>query len=221
MKAFISYSTKYDNISKEIKYFLSTLNIDSFVASEDLRTSSNWKHEIIKNLRDSKIFIPLLSKEFKDSNWCSQEMGIAYIRKLKIIPLSIDETKPYGFISDIQSKSITANDKELVILEGLMEYKIQNGIDGVLNKLEESGTYRYSEELFKIFGKYLEKLSGNDLNRVIKICIQNSQIWNASECQKHYLPSLIKKRNNDIQPDLLQKIEYQITQGTWYKENDV
>jgi hypothetical protein len=79
MKAFISYNSQQLKAAEGIKRFLKAIEIESFVANDDLRTSSDWKTVITKELHKCELFIPLLSKAFKTSDWCSQELGIACI----------------------------------------------------------------------------------------------------------------------------------------------
>jgi hypothetical protein len=98
--AFISYSTANKKWSSAVKSALSSVGFQGFLAHEDLQLSEEWKASIIHELKKANIFVALLSKEFKQSEYCSQEVGFIISRKkVLIIPLSIDGTMPYGFIS--------------------------------------------------------------------------------------------------------------------------
>uniref|UniRef100_A0A7C3I7M8 Toll/interleukin-1 receptor domain-containing protein n=1 Tax=Gracilinema caldarium TaxID=215591 RepID=A0A7C3I7M8_9SPIR len=218
MRAFISYSSKQIELAQEIKNFLKTIDIDSFVANDDLRTASDWKKMIVKELSASDIFIPILTLDFKQSEWCSQELGIAFIRKKKIIPISLDGCKPYGFINNLQARSIKEYGVDLIISEGLLEYKIDNGGLGFAELLKKSGLFRYSEKIFKILQPYYSILGKESLNKIIEYSISNSQVWAATECANNYIPVLLKERKKDIDPLLYKKIQYQIEQQEWYKE---
>ena len=98
VKVFISYSTAQLEIARRIQEFLDVIKLESFLASDDLRTASNWKVRILEELQTCEIIIPVLSEEFKTSDWCSQELGIFHFQKKKIIPISTDGTLPFGFI---------------------------------------------------------------------------------------------------------------------------
>ena len=50
MKAFISYNTEQLEIARNIRNFLSSISIESFLANDDLRTGSDWKNTIISEL---------------------------------------------------------------------------------------------------------------------------------------------------------------------------
>jgi hypothetical protein len=220
MKAFISYSSRNQETAREISDFLETVQMNSFIAKDDLRAASNWKDTIVKELGLCDIFIPLLSKDFKESSWCSQEIGIAFILGKKFIPISLDDTRSYGFINHIQSKSITQEKPlELIIAEGLMECKIPNGVQCFIRLLEISGNFRYSEHVYKGMEPYFMEFSSSDLNTIIKLSINNGRIFNASKCSKKYIPCLLAKRKDDIVPDLYEKLNCRITNDEWYNEN--
>lgn len=218
MKAFISYSTIQIKLAQEIKDFLKTIDIDSFIAKDDLRTASDWKNMIFNELSASDIFIPILTLDFKKSEWCSQELGIAFYNNKKIIPISVDDCKPYGFINNLQSRSIAEYGVDLIISEGLLEYKIDNGGFGFAELLKKSESFRYSEKIFKILQPYYSILGKESLNKIIEYSISNGHVWAANECANNYIPVLLEERKNDIDPLLYKKIQYQIEHQEWYTE---
>lgn len=106
--AFVSYSTVDKIHGAKVKHILKQYGIRCFLAHEDLEVSEEWKIRILEELASCDIFIPLLSKAFKLSDWASQEIGIVSGRNdILIIPLSIDNTVPYGFIAHLQGKLIS------------------------------------------------------------------------------------------------------------------
>jgi hypothetical protein len=221
MKVFISYNSKQLNLAENIRDFLDSVSIDSFIANDDLRTGANWKKAIISELEKCELFIPLLSKEFKISDWCSQEIGIAYIKNMGIVPVSIDDTKPYGFINHIQARFVNKMDIALIIAEGLMECNNMNNASGFIKLLKDAGSFRRSEEIYKALEPFFDKLKIDDLNLVISCSIANAQIWSASSCLNKYIPKLLKLRKDDIDRLLIKKLKYQIKNGKWYPERNV
>jgi hypothetical protein len=218
-KAFISYSSQQQqqvDDALKIKEFLESIYIDSFVAKDDLRAASTWKDKIVEELKNCDLFIPLLSKEFKESEWCSQEMGIAYIQGKKCIPISLDDTKPYGFINHIQTRFVDDMFPELILSEGLMECEAD--FRGFIQLAKTAPNFRRAEEIFKTIDPYFTKINKGDLNLIVKSSIENSQIWSAADCAGKYLPKLLELRQNDIEPDLYAKLIYQCKNGKWYPE---
>jgi hypothetical protein len=218
MKAFISYSSIQIQLAQEIRNFLKTIKIDSFIANDNLRTASDWKKTIVKELDACNLFIPILTTDFKKSDWCSQELGIAYIKRKKIIPISVDNCKPYGFINHLQSRSIKEYEIKLIISEGLLEQKIDNGGLGFAGLVKDSGSYRYSDTLFGIMQPFFSILEKESLDKIIEYSIKNNQVWPATECATVYIPKLLLERENNIDPLLYKKIKYQIEHQEWYKE---
>lgn len=220
MKAFISYSAHGQyQYAQKAKEFLEAIEIKSFLADDDLRTASDWKNTIVKEINISEIFIPLLSKEFKASDWCSQELGIAYSQAKKIIPISLDGTKPYGFINHLQTRSYQDYGIQLLISEGLLENHIMNGGLGFAKLVKEAGCFQVSEKVFKILYPFFDVLDKETINQIIEFAIGNGQVWSANECAEKYIPELLKKRKNDIDPKLYRKLEYQIRERRSYYDN--
>lgn len=99
------------------------MGFDIFIAHDDIKPSLVWQQEILKNLKQCDIFIPFLTKNFKESNWTDQETGIAFLMGKHIIPLKVDYI-PYGFINKYQGLKFDSNNIEtmaekikIVILE--------------------------------------------------------------------------------------------------------
>jgi hypothetical protein len=218
MKVFISYSTAQLEIARKIKAFLDEVGLDSFLAADDLRIASDWKDRIINELNECDIIVPVLSKEFKASDWCPQELGIFYFLKKKIIPISADEIIPFGFFSHIQPRAIRSkflNDLslELFVSEGLMECASIADAFICLLKKEKEMNYRMAEEIFRKMAPYFDKLKKEEVNSIIEVSIKNGQIWSAAECADKYLPKLLELRKDDIDAVLREKIENKITNG--------
>src|SRR5688572_27434145 len=107
MRAFISYSTKDKHWAGAVKLALSTYGFEGFLAHEDLQVSDIWKSKILDELQRCSVFVPLLSAAFRASDYAPQEIGVIAARTdVHVMPISIDETCAYGFISHIQSTRV-------------------------------------------------------------------------------------------------------------------
>lgn len=103
INAFIGHSARQKVLAGRFKVCLvNYCGYDSFLAHEDIPGSALWEEEIIKGIENADFFIPLLSEEFKSSNFTDQEIGIAVALKKKIIPIMLDDINPYGFINKYQ-----------------------------------------------------------------------------------------------------------------------
>ena len=117
--AFISYSHKDRKFGAQAKAVLAEVGVEAFLAHDDLHVSDQWRGRIIEELKRCDLFVSLLSESSVKSKWAPQEVGFIIARPdVAIAPLSIDGTKPFGFISHVQSRPIP---KEGITSELLVE----------------------------------------------------------------------------------------------------
>ena len=105
IRMFLSYSHKEKELAGEIKENLEAGGFEVFLAHEDIEPSSEWQEEIIRNLKNCDIFIPIVSENFKESEWTDQESGIAFAEEKMIIPINLNLV-PYGFIGKFQALKV-------------------------------------------------------------------------------------------------------------------
>lgn len=116
IKVFISYSHIDGRIGGNIKtIFCDYFGFESFLAHDDLSVSDNFPQEVLRYLKESDYVVPLISKNYKVSDFANQEIGLALAYDKKIIPISIDGTNPSGFLSPIHAyKCKSVNDDNLI-----------------------------------------------------------------------------------------------------------
>lgn len=220
MRAFISYSTRDKKHAGAVSAVLDEINIESFLAHEDLHVSEEWKERILEELKKCEIFVLLLSEAFKSSDWCGQETGvIATRRRVLIIPLSVDETLPYGFISNIQCHRMpSAGIDAQTILTALGRKWPSVAIDGLLKRVQLANSFRGAEKLMEPLVPYFEKLSKDQATRLASMAVENSQIWDAALCRDDYLPKFLKLNRAKIPTSLYRPLKYQIENQHWYRD---
>ena len=192
MRAFLSYQTDDKIIAGDIKKVLDRLNVETFLAHEDIEVSAEWRLTIIQELMVTDLFIPILSKNYHGSIWCKQESGMAAYRGITIIPLSIDGSIPQGFIAHIQSTRI--NPKQInaaPFVTGIARRDKAFAIDGIINIISLSGNYRGAEANFELILPYLNDASKEQKVRLLQASLRNNQVCNAGLCATKYLPPLL------------------------------
>lgn len=118
LKVFISHLSSNKEVAQALKEALKPYYIDCFVAHEDIMPTLEWQVEIIKALNTMDVFISLHCENFKNSVWCQQEIGIAYAKNIKIIPIKFDgKEDPCGFISKIQGLHRRKKDRNALAKE--------------------------------------------------------------------------------------------------------
>ncbi len=104
IKAFISYSSKDKHIGGRLKQrLINCCGYDAFIAHDDIPGSEEWEKEILQAIKNADFFIPLISQQFKESEYTDQETGCAVSLNKKIIPIKLDIIDPYGFINKFQA----------------------------------------------------------------------------------------------------------------------
>ena len=217
-KAFISYSTKEKEYGAQVKGVLNKYKIYSFLAHEDLEVSEEWKERILEELMECDVFIPLLSKAFKESNWAPQEIGIIFSRNdVPIIPLSIDGTIPFGFISHIQGKQIPFEGiTESLLIPALLKKIPRKFIPLMIEKVATATSFRGAEAVLKPIVPLFHELSDNEVALLTQACIENYEVWDAALCKIEYIPEFIRINRDRIDLDKIKALEYQIKHHTSY-----
>ena len=221
-KAFISYSMKDKHAAAAVKHTLSTAGIECFLAHDDLQVSEEWKERILYELLHCDIFVPLLSRNFKESDWAPQEIGIITSRpKVPIVPLSLDDTIPFGFISHIQGRPVPPNGLEIgTILNPISKKHPRLVIPAMINRVRNSGSFRGAEAAMQPLVQHFNNLADEELKNLVDACVDNGQVWNAALCRTEYLPELMNINEARINPDKLRALQYQVEHARWYREDE-
>lgn len=217
-RVFISYSTKNKTAAAAVRNLLVSYGMECFLAHDDLQISEEWKERILEELLRCNIFIPLLSKEFRESDWAPQEIGVVSGRRdIAIVPLSLDGTIPFGFISNIQGRVLpqTGVTPDLIITPLLKKFP-RLIIPGMVNRVRSAGTFRDAEAAMKPLEPYFGSLTNTELIALIDASIENGQVWSATECRMKLLPKLIAINSGRIPPEKLKALSYQIENDSWY-----
>ncbi len=115
-RLFISHLSSNKQSASYLKSCLSNYGIDCFVAHEDITPSKEWEIEIEKALFTMDALCAILTRDFINSEWCDQEVGIALGQKKLVISVNKGAV-PYGFIGKYQAlkSASTANGMALEI----------------------------------------------------------------------------------------------------------
>lgn len=213
-KAFISYSAKEKKLAGAFSDKLKEMGFDVFLAHEDIQPSKEWVNEILDNLNKSDIFLPIITKNFKLSNWTDQECGIAYVKNIKVIPVRV-QLEPYGFIGKYQS--LTLKDINLSgvrkacnqIFEILENDEIfSKKLKGLyIGKFIHSNSY---DQTRKNLGKIMlmSDLTNEEVYQILEASVTNDQIYGAhswDDSTGPQLKSIVDKYKTYMGRELLTK----------------
>jgi ribosomal protein L12E/L44/L45/RPP1/RPP2 len=219
LRAFISYSTADKHLAGQVKAILNEYSIVAFLAHDDIHVSQEWKDRLIQELNETNIIVPLLSASFKKSEWAPQEIGIAFARKnVLFIPLSVDGTVPFGFISHIQGKPIPASGvHQDLLIEPIITRFTHEIIPNLIDQLSRAGTFRSAEAIMSLLVPHFYRFNDAEIDRLVTASIKNDQIWNANGCRQQYLPEFLRLHRLEIAPEKLKALEYQMENRQSYQ----
>lgn len=196
LKIFYSYSTSDKTIVGLLKDSLEPYGFEVFAAHDDnaIKPAVEWKDEIIKAIIKCDVFIPLITKNFKISEWTDQETGMAKIKDKFMIPLKVD-SHPYGFIGNIQSLKLN---KTKLTSKTYMEYTLPHEIFKIIEKEPKFEKYMVDifikefrlTETFAEADKKVKKIEDfnnftpEQVNQIYQITKENRQIHDAYEAKK-------------------------------------
>ena len=208
LRVFLSYSSIDKKLAGEIKQNLESFNFEVFLAHEDIEPAIEWQEEIIRNLRTCDIFIPIVSKNFKESKWTDQESGFVLALNKLIIPIEVNLV-PYGFIGKYQALKLgrEIHDSCIKVIkivrahppfkELLDNRSIKAFLDSVT--FDEANTRAEGLEL-------LEPFTPTQINEIIRGYLANDQIQGAWRARPRVV-SWFEKYKDDIQPALVEQFE--------------
>lgn len=172
---FISHLAKYKNEATALKQMLGCFGISAFVAHEDITPTAEWQVEIEKALRECRCLVALLKDGFHESPWTDQEIGFAYARNIKIIPV-IQGVNPYGFIGKIQGLKCDERYLWWEIYKRLPLFKGEH--DAFFYAVSKTKSYIDARELAKIF-HLLIPFTQNEIEILFNLSVQNENIHNS------------------------------------------
>ncbi len=159
VKVFLSHSDKDKKIASELKSKLSKHGLSVFLAHEDIDGGSDWVSKLYEEIQNSKIFIMLLTKNYHPSKYTDQETGIAIDCKKTILPICVDDTRPYGFASSKQAIvcSLPFEDSIIEKIANISKMELvpkSSELDNLISELENSGSYTESATISAQLKKY-------------------------------------------------------------------
>lgn len=212
IRAFISYSTKDKLVGADVKRALGDFGIEGFLAHDDVRISEEWKTRILEELDRCNVFVPLLSKAFQKSDWAPQETAIAFARQtVLIIPLSLDGTIPFGFVSHLQAKKIpNGGVSRHLFQDPLLKRFPRQIIPQLIKGVERASTFRIAEGVVGPLVSIFPLFTKSEAVLFATAAARNGQVWSASLCRKEYLPAFLRRHSGNLPHRVRKALAYEI-----------
>lgn len=187
LKVFISYSSEDRFLGRFFKQsFENYVGFSVFLAHEDISPATEWELKIIKELKESDVIIPLITENYRNSEFTDQELGMALAWKKIILPIKLTNINPYGFIKKFQALKCR-NDKYSIInavvstVLVLIESKEFNKhkeivIDSVVKAFGQSSSFKMTRTIIEILTK-INRFTKKQISSLKEAIKNNYQIY--------------------------------------------
>ncbi len=203
IRAFISYSVQQKREGAKVKSCLADLGYECFLAHDDMNVSEKWRQRILEELRVADVFVALLSADFKQSDWCGQELGFIVSRSdALVIPLMLDETPPYGFIAELNGRSVGGRNLAAVLEGVLLEYRPRHVIPARIRRVAKAKSYNEAEVLVQSLAPHFERFSDREVDEFARAVTGNDQVWGAWRCESEFIPKFVRAKGALLQSDV-------------------
>jgi hypothetical protein len=181
IRIFLSYSSIDKELAGRIKDELENYGLEVFLAHEDITPSKKWEEIILQKLDSTDIFIPIITQNFRNSLWTDQESGIAFAKNKFVVPISIENNNPYGFLGRYQASKFKVEDIQSsckVVIELIRKdsrYK-KAFIDSFIKKFASSSSFDEAGKKAK-FLLELDDFSEEQINSIAQASYENGQVY--------------------------------------------
>lgn len=158
--------------------------------------------------------VALVTPDFRESQWCDQEVGFCLARSMLVVPLMRD-VDPHGFLSEFQGVKIsnsthpqTAAKSVFRILATRPETR-NRMVPSVVRRYSQSGSHESTREAFTLLGKIPKNAWTPEMvYEVEKAADDNSQVKDAITQKGTKIPEAAEvllrpiKKRLDIEMDI-------------------
>ena len=212
---FFSHSHKDVDLVISVKNILEKTDwIECFVAHKDIKLGKKWEQEIKKYLERCHCLVAFLSENFKSSDYCDQELGIAIHRNIPIRSFTLDKTGVYGFIKHLQAKPFRnsedlANQVEEYIFDKqenlyqIAQPKLQKIVETLKSNFLNSTNVQMAESVLDQLMEFkTDQIEDHFINEIQENWKQNSKIKKVKDIERKMEEffKIQRKSNTEINP---------------------
>ncbi len=196
VRAFLSHKAEYKTEAEKLKDGLGQYGVSCFVAHKDIQPTREWVQEIENALFSMDVLIALMTKDFHDSDWTDQEVGVAVGRRVLIISVKIGKD-PYGFIGKYQAlPGKWENIPEMTNAIFAIIFNHSSTKDrakrAAIHAFKDSPSFEASKYFVSDILPHLGKIEAADADNIISAFNGNNKIYDCFTAQEK-LPGLLYK----------------------------
>ena len=189
-RVFITHLWKYREDAVAFKTALESWGVDSFVAHRDINPGAEWVRVITAALHSCDALVALLHNDFKKSDWCDQEVGVALGRRIPVIPVNVD-MNPHGLLGSLQALRWrqTEDDPAATLAENLVDLLIADRrthdrtVEALVQRLATARSYEEANRTSSKLSSAKASLSTDQIKRLVAAVDANRQVreaWKAN-----------------------------------------
>jgi hypothetical protein len=184
LRLFVSHVSRIKAETGALKAALRPLGIDAFVAHDDIEPTLDWRREVEFALRSMHALCALVTHDYRNSDWCDQEVGYALGRAVPVMPFSCDAA-PYGLMGKqqaIRGKLSSPDESAGRIFDVLVkqEQLVTALVEGLVESLASAPTFASAKASIKRIVPLEKSLSKDQVLRMIAAARDNFQVREAT-----------------------------------------
>lgn len=109
---FLSHSVEDYSIVSKIEEELKDKEIEVYIAEKDIQPGTSLAEKVRSNIEKCNLFIALITKNGRRSEWIQTEIGIALEAKKRIVPILEEGTNIPKPLKDLEYVELKLNDIE-------------------------------------------------------------------------------------------------------------
>jgi hypothetical protein len=171
-RIFLSHKSEVKKDAAQLQEDLKLFGVSAFVAHKDIHPTRAWQDEIENALHTMDAFVAVMTKDFHDSDWTDQEVGIALARGVPVIALRLGRD-PYGFLGKFQALSTDWANAPEEIVKLLVEH--DRMLSAYLSAMRRCTSFDNGNRLSRILPS-IERLSEQQLNELVAAYNESSEV---------------------------------------------
>ena len=211
LRVFLSYSTRDKSFASQVKRNLELRGCSVFLAHKDLRPSEEWQQRILQELNISVVFLPLITDNFRSSEWTDQEAGYALARGIVVLPVTVAPVdSPHGFLGSFQALPLHTGTPRTIEATCKEAYRIildRTCVGGAVKsravrQFAQSGSYAESRSALRALWE-LAPFDREQTDTILHAAMGNNQIYDPPERLENIILFAVK-HGDRASPDVLQ-----------------
>lgn len=147
---FITHVTRHRRVAAQLQEAFAAYHIRSFVAHSDIQPTEEWLPKVEQALRRAEALVALVHRGFQDSDWTSQEVGIALGRNVPVVAIQFGQM-PHGFLARVQAvngqgRSVYSLSQEVFLLLARHEQTRERMAEALIQGFEASEGFSEAKE---------------------------------------------------------------------------